>query len=904
MTSRLWTAIACLVAALSLVSLPSQAHPGHRFEFVEDGHHHDDEGGHPDQEVDGNTDGDDNDGQVADDPTDQFSLVPAAPSASSAPEPASRLVVYYKSDTAGSGQFSESETMSLANPMTVAEANAVAAELENDPQVAGVLVDRRISRHSISTNDTLSYLMWNLGVGSVGSTNVEPVWPQGAGTGTTVAVLDTGRVIHPDMTGAWSGGYDFISDAALAGDGSGRDADPTDTMSCNDGTGVQSGSPHGLQVASVIAARSNNNAGIAGAAPLTTVQPIRVIASCGGWLSDVLDGMRWAVGLPVAGVPLNPNPVKVLNLSLGTTSPGALCTSTVQSIIDEVRATGATIIVSTGNDSANAITVPAACQGVIAVTANSKFGNQAHYSNVGPGSTISAAGGACQDSGNTVCNGSSYNYITVATHNGTSPDYVISAGTSFAAPHVSAAVALLLERNPNRTPDEITSALVNSARPFSAAGCPSGQCGAGILDIQASLNSAAFAVSAQVAPQSARGGQTVTLTATVDASANSPTFRWRQTSGPSLVLNNANAQVASFTAPQFDGALEFEVTATDTSGLAQIATVSLPISISPQLSPIAALQVDPQTPIRQAVFLVDGSVPQAISVDASATSLGVTVEGNEVVWTAPGTGLFTFQVTPHDATGPGVSADFSISVNGTSTTTAGTGGGGDAGGGALGLHGAILLVLVWLSRRRLELRGQVKATLVPLVIAVLCLSAVLFGYVASHGAATATIDAGLWTASFVHVDTTHLLVNLAGLLLMSVAFAEQVRARAWLFALIVAAPVSHWVVTSVGQYPWAAGLSTAMHAAIAYSAVSMLLSRDAKANCAYRHFAMLICGGLMLKLWLDTIWITSFDGATSAASLHAYAVLVAAVGAAIAPLARSVSALFKPASFLQQSVND
>ena len=123
-------------------------------------------------------------------------------------------------------EFGEGQPLTFPVPVSMATATAFAAELERDPNVAAVLIDRRVGRHSISTNDSLNYVMWNLGTNSVGTAAVEPVWPQGQGAGVTVAVLDTGRVDHPDMIGAWIGGYDLVTDQGLAGDGDGRDGDP------------------------------------------------------------------------------------------------------------------------------------------------------------------------------------------------------------------------------------------------------------------------------------------------------------------------------------------------------------------------------------------------------------------------------------------------------------------------------------------------------------------------------------------------------------------------------------------------------------------------------------------------------------------------------------------------------
>ena len=45
--------------------------------------------------------------------------------------------------------------------------------------------------------------------------------------------------------------------------------------------------------------------------------PLRVLGKCGGDFSDIFDAIAWSAGLPVPGVPSNPFPAQVVNLSLG-----------------------------------------------------------------------------------------------------------------------------------------------------------------------------------------------------------------------------------------------------------------------------------------------------------------------------------------------------------------------------------------------------------------------------------------------------------------------------------------------------------------------------------------------------------------------------------------------------------
>ena len=101
--------------------------------------------------------------------------------------------------------------------------------------------------------------------------------------------------------------------------------------------------------------------------------------------------MKWAAGLAVAGVPNNPNPAKVLNLSLG--GSGA-CGITQQAAINAIVAAGTTVVVAAGNSNADAANSnPASCNNVIAVAATNSTGNKASYSNYGAVVDIAAPGG-------------------------------------------------------------------------------------------------------------------------------------------------------------------------------------------------------------------------------------------------------------------------------------------------------------------------------------------------------------------------------------------------------------------------------------------------------------------------------------------------------------------------------
>ena len=153
-------------------------------------------------------------------------------------------------------------------------------------------------------------------------------WDRETGSSSVViAQLDTGIVAHRDLNPLrLLAGYDFITDLDTANDGDGRDADPTDPGDwaepadpCYDpdNPALNESSWHGLSVAGVMVAEADNLTDIAGIDFAARLLPLRVLGTCGGGLSDVADAIRWAVGLPVAGVPaVNPSPAKVINLSL------------------------------------------------------------------------------------------------------------------------------------------------------------------------------------------------------------------------------------------------------------------------------------------------------------------------------------------------------------------------------------------------------------------------------------------------------------------------------------------------------------------------------------------------------------------------------------------------------------
>jgi serine protease len=226
-------------------------------------------------------------------------------------------------------------------------------------------------------------------------------------------------------------------------------------------------------VSGTIAAVSNNAVGVTGVAFGAKVQLVRVLAKCGGTLADIADAITWASGGTVAGVPANPTPAKVINMSLGGSG---VCGATYQNAINGAVARGTTVVVAAGNSNANASSYqPSSCTNTVVVAASDRQGNRASYSNYGSIVDVTAPGGetavAADGIASTLNNG---------TTTPTTPAYVYYQGTSMATPHVVGLAALVLSKHAGYTPAQLESVLKAGTRPL--AGSCTGGCGTGLVD--------------------------------------------------------------------------------------------------------------------------------------------------------------------------------------------------------------------------------------------------------------------------------------------------------------------------------------------------------------------------------------------------------------------------------------
>jgi subtilisin family serine protease len=284
---------------------------------------------------------------------------------------------------------------------------------------------------------------------------VPGAWNDSRGTGVRIGIVDTGwQVDHPDL----------INDAGIDKDFVEGDDE------------AQGYDYHGTSVAGIAAADTNNSLGVAGvgfnakfvmakacAYDNPTTPEVDVLCDS----DNTSRAIRW-LALEQG--------VKIINLSFGAIYPSGTTDEALQSAIQDAQNAGALVVASAGDKGVPTDNhFPSCFAGVLGVGAVAIDGTIASFSNTGPCVDLVAPGVDV--------------HTTYDMNDKLGVRYAYVHGTSFAAPQVAGAAALIKARNPDFTADQITNRFQNRATDRGVPGRDD-EYGYGLLNAKCSVNPA------------------------------------------------------------------------------------------------------------------------------------------------------------------------------------------------------------------------------------------------------------------------------------------------------------------------------------------------------------------------------------------------------------------------------
>ncbi|MBP9723068.1 MAG: S8 family serine peptidase [Gammaproteobacteria bacterium] len=335
------------------------------------------------------------------------------------------------------------ELFKIINPsLSALELDAKLEQLNSDPDIQ--YADPNLYAYIQKTpNDSRYTEQWHY-YEEEGGMNLPEAWDMTTGSDQiVVGVVDTGIVKHGNIQDKILPGRNFV----ISKDDSNEADDPTDRGGDT--------SYHGTHVAGTIAATTDRNGTVSGVSWGAKILPVRVLDDSGsGSFAWINEGMRWAAGI---GKIENPNPAKIINLSLGGFGK---CPKSLQETIDEIIAKDIIIVVAAGNSSVNAkLFTPANCKGVITVAATNRNGKKTYYTNYGKEFVTIAAPGGEKDKNKDKASDAN-KILSLADLD----NYQFLQGTSMAAPHISGLVALMYSLDPKLTHAQVVEYIKKGAR--------------------------------------------------------------------------------------------------------------------------------------------------------------------------------------------------------------------------------------------------------------------------------------------------------------------------------------------------------------------------------------------------------------------------------------------------------
>ncbi|MCK5774057.1 MAG: S8 family serine peptidase, partial [Thermoplasmata archaeon] len=318
------------------------------------------------------------------------------------------------------------------------------------------------------------------------------------GEGVNIAMMDSGAddIQHESLRGKFVTGGDFTGLVTV------NNVNPKD----EDG--------HGTHTAGIALGSGGQSTTYAGVAPGSGLVDLRIFRFFGGDASNSDHAFEWLIENH------SEHDIRVVSCSFGSTysSSGKDTTSRlVNQLVDE----GVVVVVAAGNDGTQGLPSPAAADKAITVGALNDKGTvtrnddgYASYSNYGPRSSDGDSDQMDELKPDILASGTD---IRSAQYN-TVMAYSEKTGTSMSCPHVSGAVALMFEANPNLTPDQVKQIIRETAQRSGSGSRPdlddryNYRSGWGLIDVYGAVKRSEELASYQVdGPAEVIGGETIDL---------------------------------------------------------------------------------------------------------------------------------------------------------------------------------------------------------------------------------------------------------------------------------------------------------------------------------------------------------------------------------------------------------
>jgi subtilisin family serine protease len=493
----------------------------------------------------------------------------------------------------------------------------IVSEIANFPGVESVELDSVVQVPPVVPAEA-EMPEWN-----IDRVKAPPLWGIGfTGAGTVVANMDTGVDInHIDLQSKWRGGtnswFNPYSDPANAA----NCAIPNHCTPCEtNATTPCDTDGHGTATMGIMAGGSAGGTAI-GIAPDSKWIAIKIFNDANAAANSIIhQGFQWILDLPEDEAP------DVVNNSWGLKFPPAgpgVCDLTFQPDMEALKAAGISVVFAAGNSGSGSGTSlsPANNLGSFAVGATDITNTIAAFSSRGPAPVF-----PLPPASPTGCDGSTFPHVVapgvnirVAAPASVNPNrYQNRSGTSFSAPHVAGAMALLFGAFPTLTVSEVESILESTTDPAVGIPLPNNSYGYGLIDTVSAYESAFNTIKGNIPeiaifPASYSFGETlVTISATT----------------PFAIVNRGVTNL-SVTTIALAGDPDFSIQSDTCSGQiigpllnCAITVQFLPLTVGSKSATLSVISDDPTTPTLN--IPMDGfawaSFPGAIS-SASAPAV-------------------------------------------------------------------------------------------------------------------------------------------------------------------------------------------------------------------------------------------------------------------------------------------